>query len=236
MGPLTGQSTGRLMDQWLASFTVCMFCTGRPESIKRGALCDNCRSAINQSLRGGSWPMTRCVFTYEGLARELIVRTKARGGIPQLRVCQHLFVDSAVAAAAADWCDLIIAAPPSFWSRVRFRPHLATELAAAMARRYARPVEKIITPIFWRVQKQALKSRAERTADLDQSGQSVVFKNRAVEFRVPKRMDDCRRILVVDDVRTSGQTLSALMRAIQRQAPDAVVRSIVMADAAFFPH
>ncbi len=208
---------------------ICSHCGTNDPAGWRG-LCQTCLQALDQHRTQGDWPIVSHLFTYQDKVRELIVKTKARGGNPEFKGCLGVFLDDPRSADAAEWCDAVVAAPPSFWTRIRGRPHLATEMARTMARRHNKMFVRVVPPVFWRFKKQSMKS-----------GQSRV-EERKVQFRLllPRKFkrrrdgeDSARpfRVLLIDDVRTTGQTLYSIFGAISEAVPEANVRTLVFAAA-----
>lgn len=195
----------------------CMLCARTLRTISGGAICTSCAQRMGYFRSPGEWPLSSRIWCYEGIVRELIVATKARGGIAEFGVCKNFFVNASASREAADWCDVVLAPPPSFWSRVRLRPHLGSELAFAFGNRYSKPVVRAISPVFWRITKQAMKKRNDRVAD------------RTTNFAFNACLSQYQRILLVDDVQTSGKTLQTLMHSVRLSATDAAIRSLVMA-------
>jgi predicted amidophosphoribosyltransferase len=161
------------------------------------------------------------LFNYRDEVRELIVRTKSRGGPAQFAGCVDLFLADSRTSDAAAWCDAIAAAPASFWTRIRGRPHLATELAAALARHHRRALIHIVPPVLWRFRKRAMTAREDRGRD-GQGGDA------GIRYRIVARQD-CQRILLIDDVRTTGGTLAGLVRQLGARFPGSQVETLVLA-------
>ncbi|NDE17650.1 hypothetical protein EBZ80_22260 [bacterium] len=212
---------------WTGIF-ACSHC-GRRDPVGWRGLCGMCVEAVLAQRAVGPWPAVTRLFDYGGEARELIVRSKSRGGAAQLAGCVDLFLSQARTGEAAAWCDAVAAAPASFWTRIRGRPHLATELAWAMARRHGKPVIHVVPPVFWRFRKQAMKSRVERE-DRRWSGDArfrVVVRRRARE-RKRDGTSGTRRILLIDDVLTTGGTLRLVERVLRAKFPGADIEWLVL--------
>lgn len=183
-------------------------------------LCGPCARVMGRHRSHGSWPTVTHLFDYRDEVRELIVRTKSRGGPAQFAGCVDLFLNDARAQGAGEWCDAVAAAPASFWTRIRGRPHLATELAVALARRHRKALIHIVPPVFWRFRKRAMTAREDRGRD-GRGGDA------GVRYRIVARQD-CQRILLVDDVRTTGGTLAGVARQLGARFPGSQVETLVL--------
>ena len=218
------------MNLW-RGLTTCSHCAKNDPAGRLGSrggwrgLCDHCLWALNQHRTHGDWPDVNHLFQYRAEVRDVIVKTKSRGGHPEFTGCVRVFLDEPRAHAAAAWCDGVAAAPASFWSRIRGRPHLATELAIELAAQHRKPVIRIIPPVLWRLRKQSMRSSGQRNAD-----QETAFK-----VTVPANLTKTRftgssiRVLLIDDVRTSGVTLGVLAGTLSAQIANAEIRSLVFA-------
>ena len=208
---------------------ICSHCGTNDPAGWRG-LCHACLQAMDQHRTQGDWPVVSHLFTYQAEVREVIVKTKARGGHPEFVGCLGVFLDDPRTRDAALWCDAVAAAPPSFWTRIRGRPHLATELARALAGRHKKKLVRVVPPVFWRFKKQSMKSSQSR-------GDEGLTKFRILlprNFKQRRRVEDTPRplrVLLIDDVRTTGATLYSIFGAISAAVPEAQVRTLVFAAA-----
>lgn len=191
-------------------------------------MCGPCARVMGRHRSHGSWPTVTHLFDYRDEVRELIVRTKSRGGPAQFAGCVDLFLNDARAQGAGEWCDAVAAAPASFWTRIRGRPHLATELAVALARRHRKAMIHIVPPVFWRFRKHAMTAREDRRRDAEVQFRVVV---RRPWWRFwERRMAGTRfeRILLIDDVRTTGGTLKGVARNLNESFAGGEVRTLVL--------
>lgn len=218
------------MSLW-SGLTTCSHCGKNGPEGWRG-LCRLCVQGLDQHRTQGDWPIVSHLFTYRAEVRELIVQTKSRGGHPEFVGCVRVFLDDPRTKSAAEWCDAVAAAPPSFWTRIRGRPHLATEMAQGVSARHKKAVVRIVPPIFWRFKKQSMKSSESRGSDLMVRFRILLPRSLGGRFHNPCDAEISKpalKVLLVDDVRTTGQTLYSIFGAILEAVPGVNVRSIVLA-------
>jgi predicted amidophosphoribosyltransferase len=101
-----------------------------------------------------------------------------------------------------DQCDLIVAAPSSFWGRLRGRVDIAAHLAAALAGKHGIPLGRAPWHCYWRMTKRAIQT---------QKSQNIVDFTSALEGQ---------QILIVDDVITTGYTISKVAQEFHHQSLD----------------
>jgi predicted amidophosphoribosyltransferase len=184
------------------------------------------------------------LFRYQGPVRQLIRRAKAQEDHRALSVLVRLFLDRDESLDEAARCDVIVPCPSSLWSRCRGRLDVAWRLAEALAKRTAKPILAAPWHLHWRTLKQArLSGRARRLQGraLGSFGAGRFAAHAASCFaRRLEALGDPTRVLIVDDVVTTGMTLAAVRAAIhaacslrQRPLPDAAeafeIRSLTLA-------
>lgn len=147
----------------------------------------------------------RAVARYDDTARTLVHRLKYGDRLDTARTLGAMMAGAGAELAAA--CDVIVPVPLHrlrLWSR---RYNQAMELARHVGRVHARPVEADLLARVKRTRPQVGLSRNQRGENLQGA------------FRVPaeaKPRLSGRRVLLVDDVITTGATANAAARALLR--------------------
>ncbi|MGI9022081.1 MAG: ComF family protein, partial [Acidimicrobiales bacterium] len=148
----------------------------------------------------------RAAFSYEGPGRELVARLKyrnARAALPFLAVAMAALVDPST-------IDVVTWAPTAARRRRQRGFDHAQLLARAVARRLRLPCRALL----------------RRRGDAAQTGRTLAERHRGPAF--DSRGAAPGRVLVVDDVVTSGATVSAAARCL-RGAGAAEVQVVVAA-------
>ncbi|MEY4631883.1 MAG: hypothetical protein RIQ81_2003 [Pseudomonadota bacterium] len=201
------------------NFLVCCLCRRDPPLEWRG-LCAGCVERSAELRASGDCSVRAGLFFYEGVIRDLIVQAKSRGDPCSFMGCWQLFSADIRTSDAVYWADVVAAVPPSFWTRIRGRPHLGSMLANQLARTYRKRWLQIDSRVFWRIRKQALKTGRQRRAPWTAS-KSGHDSNSASPFRVrlnkSLRRQPYRHVLIIDDVMTTGVTATAIARAVEEQ-------------------
>ncbi|MCW0233468.1 MAG: ComF family protein [Ferrovibrio sp.] len=207
----------------------CMLCTVQVD--EPGRLCLNCWPSVNfiaapccpvcgipyavpvpDALVCGAclkqpppFARARAAFIYGGGGRDLVLRFK-RGDRTDLAPGLAMLMRNAGAALLAD-CDVILPVPLHRWRLWRRRFNQSALLAQALGRIADRPVR---LDLLERPRPTRSLGRLNRTArQRELAGAIRVAAGRAEEVRG-------RRLLLVDDVFTTGATVNACCRALRR--------------------
>lgn len=188
------------------------------------SVCDCCGVPLDDGVPGVSIcpvclvqtpdvDQARAALAYDDLSRPMVLELKHAGRQDGLPVFAAWMADALRPVADAD--GALIAPVPSHWTRLAGRGYnQAARLAAALARNTHRA---------WQPD---LLVKARRTDS--QKGKSASGRDRNVRgsFAVHPRHAGCvqgRRILLVDDVFTTGATLNACARVLKRAGAERVL-------------
>ena len=205
----TMQTQGLSAEAWsritFLEAPVCDGC-GAPFEIDlgEGVRCPACSSSPRVFSRA------RAACLYDDASRELVLQLK-HADRTDLAGLLSTWISRAAAELIED-ADLVVPVPMRPIRLLRRRYNQAAELARPLARRWRKPYAP-----------GALRRLKEGT----QAGKSAVGRRRAVAgaFQVPeaaKTAVEGRRVLLVDDVMTTGATAEACARALLRAGARAV--------------
>lgn len=181
---------------------------------------------MNSGGQGGGY-RRMALFHYEGVMRRLILRVKVKGDYAALRVITHLVKTAPEVLELVSWADVIMPAPSSLWGRLRGRIDTSDAIAYSLSRRWGRKqVCSAPWQLYWRTRKRAKIKRNLRTADT-QIGFLGRFFSRYWERRYWRSVTG-RKILVIDDISTTGVTLLETAEALAAVKPDEI-RMLVVA-------
>lgn len=148
------------------------------------------------------------LYDYRPAIRDLIWRAKVYGQPRVVMTLAAMFAGEDRVRDAATRCDAIMPAPSSFWGRVRGRYDLADALARELGRVCDRPVIDAPSGLHWRRFKRAI---ARGAADEPSRRQFERWAEAAGMWTPPGGV---KSVLLVDDVVTSGQTITRLIEAV----------------------
>jgi predicted amidophosphoribosyltransferase len=207
----------------------CPVCFGPP--VADDACCVDCRDELTRCLRelpldwlpvaaGGGYRRT-ALYHYEGSFRRLLLRVKVEGDLVALALLTSLALARPESAALAGWAEVVVAAPSSLWGRLRGRVDACHAVAAALAEAHGRPLAGAPWQLHWRTRKRAQIARGARIVSPEDPGRwGAALARGWLERRGPRLAG--RRVLLVDDVSTSGMTLLETAAALARAGPEEI--------------
>ena len=189
-------------------------------------VCDGCGAPFEHDLGEGVrcaacssrprvFARARAACLYDDASRDLVLQLKHADRTELAGLLSNWL--SRAAAELIEDADLIAPVPMRPLRLLRRRYNQAAELARPLARRWRKPYAPQVL---------------HRLKDGGQAGKSASGRRRAVAgaFEVPersKRLVEGRRVLVVDDVMTTGSTAEACARALLRAGARAVDLAVV---------
>ena len=189
-------------------------------------VCDGCGAPFEHDLGEGVrcaacssrprvFSRARAACLYDDASRDLVLQLKHADRTELAGLLSNWL--SRAAAELIEDSDLIAPVPMRPLRLLRRRYNQAAELARPLARRWRKPYAPQVL---------------QRLKDGGQAGKSASGRRRAVAgaFEVPersKRLVEGRRVLVVDDVMTTGSTAEACARALLRAGARAVDLAVV---------
>ena len=189
-------------------------------------VCDGCGAPFEHDLGEGVrcaacssrprvFARARAACLYDDASRDLVLQLKHADRTELAGLLSNWL--SRAAAELIEDSDLIAPVPMRPLRLLRRRYNQAAELARPLARRWRKPYAPQVL---------------QRLKDGGQAGKSASGRRRAVAgaFEVPersKRLVEGRRVLVVDDVMTTGSTAEACARALLRAGARAVDLAVV---------
>jgi len=145
------------------------------------------------------------LFSYQQEIRQLILAAKVGQSWIVYHYLLQLWKKEPVLWLMATWADCIVPAPSSAWGRLRGRFDLADGMASQLAKIAGKPLQSAPFRWHWRWQKQAQRSGRSRRSIMS----TVQGLSDKKDFDGERRP----RLLLVDDIWTSGQTINRLMQA-----------------------
>lgn len=205
----SAQSPGLSAEAWsrivFLDAPVCDGC-GAPfeHDLGEGVRCAACTSRPRLFARA------RATFLYDDASRDLVLQLK-HADRTELAGLLSTWIGRAAAELITE-ADAIVPVPMHRWRLLKRRYNQAAELARPLARRFGRPY---------------LADALRRLKEDTQAGKSASGRRRAVAgaFVVPegrRHKVAGRRILLIDDVMTTGSTADACARALLRAGARAV--------------
>lgn len=160
------------------------------------------------------------LYAYRGPMRSFLLDFKMKGYWQTGMSLVAIFVQD---EAVQDWAkgmDYIMPVPSSFWGRWRGKHDLAFALAEGLSQRLGIPLLKAPRVKYFRFKKQSFLSRSQRRDALE--GETKVLRAQdLLELPLTRKNDtnlhgDRRaQVLLIDDIVTSANTLTALAGAFR---------------------
>src|SRR5688572_2887077 len=185
----------------------CPRCGGStPHQISPGQRCGHCRTSRLH------FTQTVAVGVYQGALKQAVLDMKRPACLPLTMSMAELFWSARGGEIEALQPDLVVPIPMHWWRRVRQGTNSPDLLAEIIGRRLGRPVAARMLRRRWRPPQGGLSPHRRRL-------------NLRGAMRVRRRRDLAGlRILLIDDVLTTGATCSEAGRALrQAGAADVVV-------------
>lgn len=202
------------------------------------ALCAGCRDELDElaGMRAvsqhGSMRVTS-LYGYRSLVRELVLRAKVQNDDIALRLVADLVLTRRETIETASRADILVASPSSLWGRLRGRFDLAHGMTEAMAAAYGKPVACAPYELFWRWSKRArLAQRAKRGPVAAAFFPPwLAARLREQWYRRHGKACGLQRILIVDDVVTTGETIRQVARTMADLVPVERIEVLTLASA-----
>lgn len=220
--------------KWLSEFSYCRICF----CFARGRLyCEECAESLERStprlrldrlepLEGRVGYRRVALFYYEGCVRQLLLRIKVKSDFAALHLVRQLVLSASEAIELVEWADVIVPAPSSLWGRLRGRIDIAEAIAFDLSVSRKRRFVSAPWQLHWRTYKRAKIKRNLRTSAMS-SGRTVQWLARAWQ-NYRGRLLRGKKILLIDDISTTGLTLLETVKALETIDPDEV-RLLVVA-------
>jgi predicted amidophosphoribosyltransferase len=155
-------------------------------------------------------------FRYQGLAREVVLRTKVDGDQRALALIEEALATSPPVVRLLRSSDLLMPCPSSLWGRWRGRLDIPGCAAVRLAAEHRLPLVPAPPWLFWRWRKRALHHQAD-SPPTRYSPPSTKTANQWRAKLTRFGRSEALRIVLVDDVVTSGATLAELAAALGEQ-------------------
>ena len=176
-------------------------------------LADGCPSCRNQKLH---FDAVIRLGRYEDKLREACLKIKHVEGEPLARELAELLASERQAALEAERADVIVPVPLYWWRRLRRGFNQAEALAARLEKRLK---VRVVTRMAWRTRNTLPQAELTRPQRFDNV-------RGAFAAHSSRRLSGAR-VLVVDDILTTGATCSELARALKQAGASRVVAVVV---------
>jgi predicted amidophosphoribosyltransferase len=209
---------------------ICSVCDkGTAEFILPPMVCEGCRQQVLTSASSQVFHIecskVYVAFRYEFLVRTLMSRAKIRNDIVAMGQVIH-FVGMVMGDVLARYDQpgvLVVAAPSSSWGRMRGRFDLAQAMALALLPEADFYAGRLVGAFFRK--KRAGRNRAVSSFDGAMRGLSErLFLKKIINLNhhykesndIKSKISSARRILVVDDILTTGFTMGTIISQLKK--------------------
>jgi predicted amidophosphoribosyltransferase len=196
--------------------------------LNQAKICDNCRMDLQRLSSGSVIYLSEfrvyVGFRYQSIVRAMVLRAKVKNEVPAVAALISSLKDllGDELTRFDEPCCLVIAAPSSFWSRLTGRFDIARLVAATLFPK-ASTLKGQLPGAFWR-QKRAGRNAVLATSTGLRASRSVhkslkKMMNWQGEFNeyidIQRKISSASRILVIDDVLTTGLTMGTLFHQLK---------------------
>lgn len=182
-------------------------CQGCFTKIEASGFCSECRRELRSpsDLNDALAKNITSLFHYDGMLRLAIMRAKVRNDFNALRGLCELFTSDERVLAITNAADVLVPAPSSVWGRVRGRFDLAQACALMLSRETGISISFMPLWHYMRFGKRAGKNFEK-------------FSKRDFLVSTPKARYEGKRVLLIDDVVTTGQTIGGSVAWLKSEA------------------
>jgi ComF family protein len=212
-----------------AASMLCNECDGHLMQLRYAPCCVRCASPLPDE----AGPCGRCkdkglppfltiarLSTFESVTRDLVHATKYGKRWPIVPWMAELLARNPHVVRVLDETDVVVPVPLHWWRQFQRGFNQAELLAQALAKSRRLPVVRAVRRVRYTTSQTAFNSRVRRRRNLQH----------AFKLILPELVDG-RRVLLIDDVMTSGATLQAMARAIKLRAKPKSFSAVVIATA-----
>jgi predicted amidophosphoribosyltransferase len=206
-------------------------------------LCGGCRDELDELAGSGrrsarshtlaSGLRITSLYAYRDLVRDLVLRAKVQSDHLALRLLVSLAATHSAAAPVLRRSDVLIASPSSLWGRLRGRFDLAHGLTTAFAAAHRKPVACAPYELFWRWSKRARQASRHHRRPLQPAAFPPWLLARMQAHWLARYGETCgaRRVILIDDVVTTGSTVEQLAKALGGLIPAETIEVLALASA-----
>lgn len=179
--------------------------------------CEKCgklleRHQITSEYQLQGYPLV-CLYRYQGIIRRLIIQAKVKGVGIALDTITDMVFHAPQVREYLDWAEVIVPAPSSLWGRFHGRLDVAGVVAVRLGQWQKRPIYALRS---WKMQKRAFIAADERI--IEENYRCGIFEKNEINQDDKGVVQNIfsKRILMVDDIVTSGFTMASITRQFRR--------------------